>query len=205
MPDLLTEVPDKPFELRYNPSDWVKSELKYFSELRRSMNYLAAHPQTFFMGQSITTPQGNMMYSTLLEVPKDKIIELPVTEDFQLGMSTGMAANGFIPISTYRCWNFFLLAMNQLVNHLDKFNEITNGEFQPKVIIRVGIGGVRPLNQGPQHSGDHTEAVRMLLTNIEIIRMDEPEQIFPAYQKALEREDGKSTVLVEWLDYYAEK
>jgi hypothetical protein len=40
---------------------------------------------------------------------------------------------------------------------------------------------------------------------IEVIRLDEPEQIFPAYQKALEREDGRSTILVEYGDYHSEK
>jgi hypothetical protein len=41
--------------------------------------------------------------------------------------------------------------------------------------------------------------------NIEVIRLDEPEEIFPAYEKALRRSDGKSTLLVEWGDYYNEK
>jgi hypothetical protein len=40
---------------------------------------------------------------------------------------------------------------------------------------------------------------------IEVIRLDEPEQIFPAYKKALEREDGRSTIIVEYGDYYNEK
>jgi hypothetical protein len=41
--------------------------------------------------------------------------------------------------------------------------------------------------------------------NIEVIRLDEPEQIFPAYQRALERTDVRSTLLVEFGDYYNEK
>ena len=44
-----------------------------------------------------------------------------------------------------------------------------------------------------------------MLKNVEVIRLDSAEQIFPAYQKALEREDGKSTILVEWGDFYSEK
>jgi hypothetical protein len=40
---------------------------------------------------------------------------------------------------------------------------------------------------------------------IEVIRLDEPDQIFPAYKKALEREDGRSTIIVEYGDYYNEK
>ena len=191
------------FELNYSIAEW--KELKYYSELKRAMNFLAAHPKTYFLGQSITTPQGNVMRSTLLDVPKEKICELPVMEDAQLGMSLGMAINGFIPISIYRCWNFFVLATNQLVNHVDKIKAITCGELQPNVIMRVGVGSERPLYQGHQHSGDLTDGFRLLLENVEVIRLDEPDQIFPAYQKALERTDGKSTLLVEWLDYYAEK
>jgi hypothetical protein len=41
--------------------------------------------------------------------------------------------------------------------------------------------------------------------NIEIIRLEEPEDIFPAYKKALERTDGMSTIVVEYGDYYSEK
>jgi hypothetical protein len=56
-----------------------------------------------------------------------------------------------------------------------------------------------------QHVGDFTEAFRLMCPNIEIIRLEEPEDIFPAYEKALKREDGKSTILVEYGDYYNEK
>jgi len=191
------------FELNYSVEEW--KELKYYAELKRSMNYLAANPATYFMGQSITTRQGNAMRSTLVDIPKEKILEMPVMEDAQLGMSTGMALSGFIPISIYRCWNFFVLATNQLVNHLDKLKEMSRGEYQPKVIMRVGVGSERPLYQGAQHSGDFTDGYRLLLTNTEVIRLDEPDQIFPSYEKALNRTDGKSTLMIEWLDYYAEK
>ena len=40
---------------------------------------------------------------------------------------------------------------------------------------------------------------------VDVIKLNEPEDIFPAYQKAYNRTDGKSTVLVEWGDYYNEK
>ena len=44
-----------------------------------------------------------------------------------------------------------------------------------------------------------------MVPNIEVIRLNEPEEIFESYQKAYEREDGKSTILIEWGDYYNEK
>ncbi len=82
---------------------------------------------------------------------------------------------------------------------------MSNGGYQPKVIIRTGIGSKRPLHPQHQHVGDFTDAFRLMCQNIEVIRLDEPEHIFPAYKKALERTDGRSTIVVEYGDYYNEK
>jgi pyruvate/2-oxoglutarate/acetoin dehydrogenase E1 component len=116
-----------------------------------------------------------------------------------------MALAGFVPVTFYPRWNFLLLAMNQLVNHLDKVKQMSRGGFQPKVIIRTGIGSVRPLNPQCQHLGDFTEAFKFMLTNIDVIRLDEPAQILPAYIYALNRTDGKCTILVEHGDFINEK
>ena len=63
----------------------------------------------------------------------------------------------------------------------------------------------RNLHPQHQHVGDYTEAFSSMLPNIEVVRLDEPEQIFDSYKKSYERQDGKSTILVEWGDYYNEK
>jgi hypothetical protein len=44
-----------------------------------------------------------------------------------------------------------------------------------------------------------------MCTTIEVIRLDEPQDIYPAYEKALNRTDGRSTLIVEYGDYYNEK
>ena len=95
--------------------------------------------------------------------------------------------------------------MNQLINHLDKVNIMSNDGFKVKTIIRTGVGSQRPLHPQHQHIGDFTEAVRKMCTTLDIISLNEPDEIFPSYQKALNRNDGKSTVLVEFGDYYNEK
>jgi len=177
---------------------------KYFDELKRSMDYLAKKPNTVFLGQAVAY-KGTAMTNTLKDVPKEKLIEMPVSEEMQMGITNGVAVEGSVPISIYPRWNFLLLAANQLVNHLDKLPDYSHREYVPKVIIRTGIGSVRPLNPQLQHTGDFTEAFQKMLTNIEVIRLEEPEDIFPAYHKAYNREDGKSTIVVEYGDYYSEK
>ena len=166
------------------------------------MDFLAAHSDTIFIGQAVEYA-GTAMTNTLKDVPSSKKLELPVCEDLQAGITNGLALAGKIPVSIYPRWNFFLLATNQVVSHLDKIPLIS--DYKTKAIIRTGIGSIRPMNPQHQHVGDFTEAFKLMLSNIDVIRLDEPQDIFPAYEKALNRTDGKSTILVEWGDFYNEK
>jgi len=178
--------------------------MKYFDELKRSMEFIASKENTLFIGQAVEY-EGTAMSSTLKEINREKLFELPVAEEFQMGASIGMAMGGLIPISIFPRWNFLILAANQLITHLDKMKEISNGGYVPKVIIRTGIGSERPLHPQHQHIGDFTDAFRMMLNHINIVRLEEPEEIFSSYKEALEREDGISTLLIEYGDYYNEK
>ena len=177
---------------------------KYFEEIQRAMKYLGEQPDTVFLGQAVEYA-GTAMTNTLKEVPRDKLLEMPVNEEMQMGITNGLAIGGLVPISIYPRWNFLILAANQLVNHLDKYSIYTDGEFAPKAIIRVGIGSRRPLNPQIQHVGDFTEGFKHMLDTVEVIKLNEPEEIFPAYHKAYNRTDGRSTILVEWGDFYNEK
>ena len=178
--------------------------MKYADELTKAMDFLAKDPRTIFLGQAVEYP-GTAMTGTLKNIPKNKLYEMPVAEEMQLGITNGLALNNYVPISMLPRWNFLLLATNQLINHLDKFHVMSQGQFKTKVIIRTSIGSQRPLHPQQQHVGDFTEAFKKVLTTVEIIRLEEASDIFPSYKKALNREDGKSTILVEYGDYYSEK
>ena len=145
------------------------------------------------------------MFNTVKDINTNKRLELPVFEDTQMGMSIGMALTGKRIISIFPRWNFLLCATNQLVSHLDKLPIITDGIVTPNVIIRTSVGSQRPLFPGHQHIGNMSEAFRKILSSVEIIELEEPEDIFKSYKKAYERKDGKSTLLVEFGDFYNEK
>lgn len=175
----------------------------YQEALTSAMKLLSANEQVIFLGQSVAV-QGTAMRTTLETVPEKQLIELPVDEDFQMGMATGMALAGYVPVSVFPRWNFLLLATNQIVNHLDKLAGLSRRTPVPKVIIRTGIGSENPLNPGPQHTGDFTEAFRLMCPNLNIVRLDNAQMVIPEYEKALLRADGMSTILIEWSDKYAE-
>jgi pyruvate/2-oxoglutarate/acetoin dehydrogenase E1 component len=176
--------------------------LKYFDELKRAMDMLAKDPRVIFMGQAVEYA-GTAMSNTLKDVPKEQLLEMPVFEDTQMGMTLGLALAGYIPVSIYPRWNFLVCATNQLVNHVDKITMMS--DYKPRIIIRTGIGSERPLHPQHQHVGDYTDAYRLLCPNTDIIKLEEPRHVYDAYCTAYLRRDGKSTILVEYGDYYNEK
>jgi len=175
--------------------------MKYVEHLVKAMEFLAEDPRTIFIGQSVSY-SGNAIFNTLKTIPNSKKIETPVFEETQMGLSIGMAMNGFVPITCYPRFDFLLCAVNQLVNHLDKMEEMTRGAFKPRVIIRTSIGAKEPLDGGVQHTQNHTEAFRKLLTNVEVVLLEDKNDIYPEYQRALSRSDSKSTLLIEHGEYY---
>ena len=180
----------------------IFNKMKYKNELSKAMKWLSEKNNTIFTGQAVGM-SGHAISNTLEFVPQDKRLELPVFEETQLGMATGMALTGWVPITCYPRFDFFILALNQLVNHLDKMQDMSKGDMEPKVIIRVAIGSKVPFSAGPQHTQNHTEAIRKMLTEVEVVELIEPEQIFPAYKKAYENKG--STLFIEHSEYYNSK
>ena len=176
--------------------------MKYKDELIRSMEWLGEKEDTIFLGQSVSY-SGNAIYNTLKTKTEEKRLEVPVFEEVQMGMSTGMAMNGLVPISCFPRFDFLMRCMDSLVNHLDKMQTMTEFNFRPKVIIRTSIGSTNPLNGGVQHTQDYTTQMKTMLSEVKVVMLDEPEDIMKEFQKAYYREG--STLLIEHGDYYNDK
>ena len=182
----------------------MKKKSTYREELIRSMNYLSKKKDTIFIGQSVNF-SGNAIFNTLSSIPERKKIELPVFEEVQMGMSIGLALNGFIPITCYPRFDFLILAMNQLVNHLDKIRLMSDNTFKPRVIIRTSIGSKAPLDGGVQHTQDYTKIFKSTLTEVDVVFLDKTQQIYKSFKKAYERKDSRSTLIIEHGDFYNQK
>ena len=161
------------------------------------MNWLATQKNTIFLGQAVRYA-GTGLYDSLVDVPDSKKLEFPVAENLQMGVSTGLALQGYIPISIYPRWNFLISATDQIVNHLDKFSLI-NHNCNPKVIIRVAIGTIIPVDPQEQHKGNFSHAFRSMLKTINVFECFYPEAIFSAYEVAYE--SPTSSIIVEYPDF----
>lgn len=171
--------------------------MTYFDNLCCAMEMIAENPRSIFLGQAVACA-GTGMSRSFEKVPREKLLELPVAEEMQLGMSIGLALEGMLPLSVYPRMNFLLLAMNQLVNHLDAIPRFS--AYRPKVIIRVAVGTDKPLDPGPQHLGDHTAALRLMLRKVRVVQLRVAGQVVEHYKEAVEHPG--STLLVEYPELY---
>ena len=166
------------------------------------MKFLSKNKNVIFLGQSVVYP-GSSIFISLKDVPDSKKIEIPVMEEVQTGMAIGMALNGYIPISCYPRFDFLILAANQLVNHIDKIDYLTNNKFNSKIIIRTMVGSKRPLNAGLQHTQDHTSSFKKLMKYSEVIKLQRSKDVFKNYKNAISKKNKKKIfVFIEEGDKY---
>lgn len=157
---------------------------------------LALNEKTIFIGQQCFSED---FYSTLKNIPIHKRREMPIAEELQIGISIGLAMQGFFPISIIQRMDFLLRAADQIVNHLNLIEELSRGKFSPKILIRTTIGSISPLNCGKQHSQDLTEGFRKLVS-FPIFKVETVEQVKLAYQFA--RESKTSVMIIEDQNLY---
>ena len=169
----------------------------YKDALTNAMTELAKKDDIVFIGQQIVYP-GNPMSTTLGNVSKDLMIEVPVMEESQMGMSLGMAMAGKFVVTFYPRWDFIICAANQLINHIDKY-ELMTGK-KANILIRLGKGSDKPLDPGHQHKGNYFDEFKSLCKNIEFHNLTNWNDIEPIYERAYKT--GGVHCLVEYPELY---
>jgi len=169
----------------------------YKDSLINAMTYLGNKDDTIFIGQQIVYA-GNPMSTTLGNVTKDKMIEVPVMEETQMGMSLGLSMTGKTVITFYPRWDFLVSSTNQLVNHVDKYTLMTGKK--ANILIRLGKGSDKPLDPGHQHKGNYINEFKSLCPNIKFHDLINYTSIVDSYISAYE--EGGVHVLIEYPELY---
>ncbi len=103
-------------------------------------------------GLGVTDPGG--IFGTTLGLEKafgpERVFDMPTSENAMTGVAVGAAIAGLKPLMTHQRLDFFLLAMDQLVNSAAKWHYMFGGQFNVPLTIRLVIG--RGWGQGPTHS-----------------------------------------------------
>ena len=103
-------------------------------------------------GLGATDPKGIFGSTLGLEKKfgKQRVFDTPTSENAMTGVGIGLAMGGFKPIMTHQRLDFFLLAMDQLVNGAAKMHYMFDGQVSVPITIRLILG--RGWGQGPTHS-----------------------------------------------------
>ena len=130
--------------------------ISYKDAMIQSMTELAER-DAIFIGYNVK--YGNAI-GTLKNVPDDQKLETPVAENLMAGLAIGMSFEGFLPVIYYERHDFMLVAADAIVNHIDKIERISHGEFKCPVIIRAVTADAGPFYSGITHSQDFTKVFK---------------------------------------------
>lgn len=132
----------------------MKKKLFKFSEIINFtlIDILKKNKKVVCYGLGINDPKS--IFGTTKNLSKlfgkKRIFDVPISENSLTGVALGISLCGYIPIITHQRLDFFLLAMDQLVNNLAKWKFMFSSNKKCTVIIRLIVG--RGWGQGPTHS-----------------------------------------------------
>jgi len=103
-------------------------------------------------GLGVTDPKAVFETTKNLEEKfgSERVFDMPTSENAMTGIAVGASLNGLIPLMTHQRLDFFLLAMDQLINSASKWHYMFGSQQSVPITIRLILG--RGWGQGPTHS-----------------------------------------------------
>lgn len=103
-------------------------------------------------GLGVTDPKA--VFGTTAGLEKrfgsERVFDMPTSENAMTGVAVGAALDGIKPVMTHQRLDFFLLALDQLINGAVKWHYMFGSQKSVPITIRLIIG--RGWGQGPTHS-----------------------------------------------------
>ena len=113
---------------------------------------MASDERVYVIGEDILDPYGGAFKVTqgLSTTFPHRTLTTPVSEAGMIGIATGMALRGILPVVEIMFGDFLTLAADQVINHMTKFRYMYNDQVSVPLVLRTPMGGRR--GYGPTHS-----------------------------------------------------
>lgn len=159
----------------------------------------AKNPRVRFIGYN--TVFGSRMYGTLSGIKEDQCIEAPVAENLMAGLCMGLSLEGYRPVLCFERHDFILLALDALVNQMDKMPWMSGGQFKYPIIVRAIVGSRSPIDPGPMHRQDYTDALQLMLKHTPVRSFSTQVGLKTCWDMVGKTDSG-AVVIVEHKDDY---
>jgi len=132
----------------------MSSRVRSFTEAIREAHFelMSTDRSVICYGLGVTDPKAIFGTTTgLLDAfGSERVFDVPTSEAALTGAAIGAALGGLRPIVSHQRLDFFLLAMDQLVNGAAKWHYMFGSQTPVPITIRLIVG--RGWGQGPTHS-----------------------------------------------------
>ena len=133
--------------------DKASRQLKFSEAVNEAISQAMAQDDSVICyGLGTDDPKG--VFGTTLGLQEkfgaERVFDMPTSENAMTGVAIGAALNGIRSVVTHQRLDFFLLAMDQLVNNAAKWHYMFGGKMSVPITIRLILG--RGWGQGPTHS-----------------------------------------------------
>ncbi len=135
---------------------------------------------SLFIGYSVNP--GDAM-GTLKNVSSEQKIEMPIAENLMVGLAIGMSFEGFKPVVYFERHDFMLVAADAIINHADKIERLSHGEFSVPIIFKSVVADGGLFYGGPVHSQNFTELFAKSV-NFPVLIPKTPSEVVAMYKFA---------------------
>ena len=145
--------------------------------------FLHNHPHSIITGLGCTDPKS--IFGTTKGLVNTfgphRVFDLPASENATTGLLFGASLLGTPSICIHQRIDFFVLAFDQLINHLAKWEYMFCYSPKAPTIIRLILG--RGWGQGPTHSQSFHSFLAQT-PNIQVFMPSSPQDVYHAYDIA---------------------
>jgi pyruvate dehydrogenase E1 component beta subunit len=128
-------------------------EIQFREALREALNEeMRRDPKVFLIGEEVAEYNGAYKVSQgmLDEFGPERVIDTPISELGFTGIGVGAAMNGIRPIVEFMTFNFYLVAIDQIINGAAKIMSMSGGQYSVPIVFRGPTGNAGMLSS--QHS-----------------------------------------------------
>lgn len=154
------------------------SEVSMLGAINMAMaRALEDDPRVVLLGEDIGVNGGVFRATDGLQerFGEDRVMDTPLAETVLAGMSVGLAAQGFRPVTEFQFMGFIYPGLDQVINHVGRLRNRTRGRLSCPLVFRAPTGaGI----YAPEHHSESTEALFAHIPGIRVVIPSSPSRAY---------------------------